>query len=248
MFKPTVVSTDVDSDSASITIKDTTGTYPATTDGYGAPPDAPANYAAITKFFLRHTYTGEDPVVAESSDLSGTPDTGITAKYAVTDGVHLIELFYGVELAVDYDVEDDEIVRLSGSDDWTQVFQSAWGVAQDSATFPTEITAKATDRLTLKTAFDPDVIPSASSLWVYYRASVYVLVTNTGATVLVTDICNLSIAHDPCDFNMTMRALQDILLKQAAETAFANEDYTRAHEAAVTLASTTYCNRQCNCA
>lgn len=243
MFKPTIALVEVDSDLAFISIKDSTGDSPTVSDGYGASPDAPADFSAIDGFLFYTTYTGEDEVPRLITD--GAMDTALELTFAVVDGVYTIVVLYKKQITTaGWTTSSDGKTITFDSDDPSSILLSAYSIGiADDGTYAV-VSSRTSTTAVLETALM--VSTSGTDVWAYYKAELPILVQTTAAGIIKIAISKMAINHDTCNFDVTLDVLKKILLKVAAETMFDCEDYVAAQNAILAIDSEATCNCTCS--
>lgn len=249
-------------DSNSITLTETTGDYPTDTTGYQQTifpfgetnlyrhailqrlgdepveltlidPTSGTNTVNITLEDGLYTLTYYQSLSLLNSDPSApkfTIDVGLTTlteDFGAVIGADWIDFFtslYGVVLGDGVDIDLNDLVPISSVNDDTLntvTLESAWTGATDSSNYVGVF------KLTKK-----------------------FMVANEGEGALINDIGDMALQSlhcgDGCNTEKTMKLFNRVLLKLAAQIAFAYGNYTKAHNALIMLSETSTGNNP-NC-
>lgn len=242
MFTPVIEIVQADPEGAFLLVKDTTGTSPDSDTGYGALPDAPADFSEVDKFLFLTQYIGEDAVAR--TVVTGAMDTGVSILFAVVDGVYLVTVLYRKPVTgVTYTLSEDGKTVTFSVGDPSSLFASAYAVALSDNDLYSVISSRNSTTIVLETAqADPD----GSEVWAYYRAEAYILVQNNATEIITCAISAMAVNRDSCNFDVTLDVLKKILLKKAAEVAYDCEDYVEAQNAVLAISSEATCNCSCS--
>lgn len=245
-FQPSIKITQLLKSSASFTLQDSTPTYIApdqNPDGYGS-LGAPANFAGVAQILVKVQYTGEEEVLVPPTSLSGTLDAGLVVGYPLRDGVHTINTLFGIASNPAEEKWTGSGVNLnlqilSGTTAITVLTNLKYinepGVA--GSLHKIKSVDLTTGDVVLYEPFLNPIPDVPDTIYKYYVASANILVVNQGEGALIKDISNMAISNCGCDYNTSQNLIDRVLLKIAAQTAFACKNFAKAHYAATLLAN-----------
>lgn len=269
-FKPSFSVTEVPTSSAYFKVLDTTPNYvlPATPMGYGA-PGGPVDVNELEEVRIFVQYTGEQPAEAGPALQEGDIEDGLKVSYALRDGLSNIILLYGVrcnnaedappgtdsfsfEIVPDTDRKKLQVVVTGPLYTFTDYFTNVSHLKDlrtGNEVLPLLKIKSFNFTDGIIELFDSLPAPFTNELALgfnrYYTASVQVLIVNDGEGGIIKDISNMAIDNCGCGPAKSMELIERILLKLAAQTAFACGNYVKAHNAAVLLSNSYFNVKPC---
>lgn len=242
-FKPTIQVIEVASDTSFFRIKDTTTVNVST--GYTSPGAIPdASQIESVRVILQ--LTGEDEVLIPAGLQEGNLAGGLKVNYSLRDGVHKITALVGFK---PYEVEGTaamwltqpdvtgKLVELQGDADFDTRVLGATYLSKAGSTILHKIKSinPTTKTIELYESYQYDITGSDDEydgeFIMFYPAITYTMVFRQAESGIVKAIANMALTKCGCDFNSTKPLLDAILLKLAAQTAFACGNYMKANQA-----------------
>lgn len=242
-FKPTIQVIEVASDSSFFRIKDTTPVNVST--GYTSPGAIPdASQVEVTRVILQ--LTGEDEVLIPAGLQEGTIEDGLKVNYSLRDGVQKITALIGFK---PYEVDGTaavwltkpdvtgKLIELQGDADFDTRTAGATHLSKGGSAILHKIKSinPSTKTIELYESYQLDVTGSDDEydgeLIMFYPAVTYTMVFRNAEAGIVKAIANMALTNCGCDFNSTKPLIDAILLKLAAQTAFACGNYMKANQA-----------------
>jgi hypothetical protein len=232
-FQPVIALVEIPRTNDSFEVIDDTDDSPAYAQGWGA-ANAPANLAAITSIYSQLQPYGEDVVqIVPTGNLTD----GLESAVDIRDGVNTLGVYYGKSLTVSVTAISDDRKTLtlnSSIVDHLAVLANVYAIDVDGTNFPVRIRSLSATTLELYEAL-PDTAVVYSTLYVYWLATYMTLVLNQAEGRIAKLIAAVPIKAKTCE--AADEAAHAVHLKLAAEAAFANGDYAKAHEAARLITS-----------
>lgn len=259
MFTPKISITGMPKDSSSITIEDITGNSPGDTTGYLQAPYLPQTNTEWYKQ-VRAQAIGTTPANLTFFPATDNQEPKATLQYQFQDGVYFVMVFFTKQITgLGYSLSVDlKTLTKTNLDQWADplgLFEGVFGLIKSttevfniedissiSSVTNTEIVL--TDALTGAVAND--------DLWIVYKASKYILITNDGEGKLIKDIGDMALSDiscgSGCDHEKSSLLFDRMLLKFSAQTNFACGNYVKAHNAAILLSNSKSLTETCtNC-
>lgn len=219
--------------SDSVTFKDITQPYNATTNptGFGV-PGGPSLLSDITSVLVQMQFLGEEPELVPVNAYSGNLTDGFKFLYTLRDGVSIVHPLYGMEISTGFTAAGPVItVPLTGSAfdiEWANVLYIADPSAPDKL-FLIKSLNNATGEVTLYSDWE------GNTMFKYYDGPKRILVMNSGSGSLVKEIAGMRISETTCDYVIINSLIDRVLLQLAAQASFSCGSYSKAHNAAILL-------------
>lgn len=256
MFTPKISITGIPKDSSSITITDTTGDSPTDATGYLQAPYLPQNNTEWYKQ-VQVQYIGGTP-----ADLTFFPSTDnqeptATLAYQFLDGVYFVMVFFTKQITgLGYSLSVDlKTLTKTNADQWADplgLFEGVYGLIKSTTEVfdiadVSAISSVSNTEIVLNSALTGAV--ANDDLWVVYKASKYILITNDGEGKLIQDIGDMALSDiscgSGCDHEKSSSLFDRMLLKFSAQTNFACGNYVKAHNAAILLSTSKSLTETC---
>ena len=224
-FHPIIALVTLPRTSDSFTVVDATTTSPVSVTGYGA-PNGPANQAAITSLYAQIQPYGENTVPATTT--VGIITGNIVATIAIRDGVNILGLLFGENKTISITAISSDRLTLTTGTDYTAVLSNVYALSLNGTYVPIVIKSITATTIVLYTAL-PGTFTTMSSIYRYYLAPLTELVTNQADGKITTEIVSFPLQANLC--TKTQEAIDDLMLKFSAQSAFVNQNYAKAHQA-----------------
>jgi hypothetical protein len=256
MFTPKISITGIPKDSSSITITDITGNVADDATGYMQAPYLPQSNTEWYKQ-IQVQYIAETPADLVFFPSTDNQEPGATLQYQFKDGVYFVMVFFtkqvtglGYSLSVDL-----KTLTKTNADQWADplgLFEGVYGLIKSaSEVFNIEdissISSVANTEIVLNSALTGAT--ANDDLWVVYKVSKYILVTNDGEGKLIQDIGDMALSDiscgSGCDHEKSSSLFDRMLLKFSAQTNFACGNYVKAHNAAILLSTSKSLTETC---
>ena len=247
-FEPKIQISGIPKTSDSFIVTDITGDAPTDDTGYQQAPQLPQ----LNTEWHKQVYIGKFGTIPAQVLFTTDGDEQLvtaTLSHTFEDGVHLVTVYFTKQLtSLSYTLDSaKKILTKTNVDQWADpygMFEGVYGLIksadedfslEDVSTIASVTNTTITLNETLTGASTDD------DLWILYKASQYVLVTNEGEGALISDIGDMAISAisngSGCDNETSSALMSRLLLKYAAQVGFACKNYSKAHNAAVLLAS-----------
>ena len=259
MFTPKISIASIPKDSSSITITDITGDSPTDDTGYLQAPYLPQTNTEWYKQ-IQVQYIGETPTDLIFFPSTDKQEPGATLQYQFKDGVYFVMAFFTKQVTgLQYSISTDlKTLTKTNADQWADplgLFEGVYGLIKSAnEVFNIEdvsvISSVSNTEIVLGDALTGAV--ANDDLWIVYKASKYILITNDGEGKLIKDIGDMALSEiscgSGCDHEKSSLLFDRMLLKFSAQTNFACGNYIKAHNAAILLSTSKSLTETCtNC-
>jgi hypothetical protein len=247
-FEPKIQVSNIPKTSDSFKLTDITGNAPTDDTGYQQAPQLPQ----LNTEWYKQVYVGKFGTIPSQVMFTTDGDEQLveaTLSHTFEDGVHLVTAYFTKQLTgLSYTLNAGKtVLTKTNVDQWADpygIFEGVYGLIKSAdEDFSLEDVATIAS-VTNTTITLNETLTGASAdndLWILYKVSKYILITNEGEGSLISDIGDMAISAlangDGCSNEKSLQLLSRLMLKHASQIAFSCANYSKAHNAAVLLAS-----------
>ena len=232
--------------SDSLFIKDITPVYNPSTAPYGfGVPGGPGSSSDIVQanILLSNLPYNKD-IQNYATNYSGSlfpPTSSLYSTISMYEGVSTIYAYYPQLINNTFTLSTDKLTLtfsgFSTTDLFSQYFDGVYGVGNKNV-FGNyyKIVSKNISNFSI-TLSTPFIEIQTVQLLKYYIGTLYILILNRGKSNLCNDIGNMAISNQMCNIDIINNLTTYDLLLKASKIFFTNQEYSKAHNAAILVAN-----------